>query len=144
MSSKSVFALRSAVFFALLPACGATVRLPDRVEPPASAYVEVPYPPPAALAETVVKGPDRDDVVWIDGDWIFRGRTYAWQRGGWVVQPKGARYAISRVVFAKDGRVLFAPAGWYDAKNEPLERVRPLSPAVTPSNDYTAESQTSR
>jgi len=128
----------------ILLGCGSSLPLPESVEPPASAFVEVPYPPPAALAETLVRKPDQPDVVWVDGEWLFRGSTYAWQRGGWVLPPKKARYAKSKVVFARDGRVLFAAAGWYAENGEPLERIRPLSPAVTPVNDFTDESQTAR
>jgi hypothetical protein len=133
-----------AVGVSLLFACSSSLPTPPVAQHPASAFVEVPYPPPAALAETRVKQPKQTEVVWIDGDWTFRGSAFAWQRGGWVVAPKGARYARSRVVYERDGRVRFAPATWYDASGEALDRIRPTTPAKTPPNDYTSEEQTAR
>lgn len=110
---------------------------------PTSAYEEVPYPPPPALAETISKRPN-NTAVWVDGDWVFRGSSYSWQRGGWVEPPEKALYALSNVVFAVDGRILFAPATWYADSGEALDRVRPKVPAATPPNEYTSETQTGR
>lgn len=124
-------------------ACGGSLPHPEATEHPPIAYAEVPYPPPAALAEVVPKRP-AGDVVWLDGDWTFRSTGYAWVRGGWVTPPVNARYAASRVIYTGDGRILFAPAGWYTRTGERVERVRPVAPAETPSNEYTAESQTAR
>jgi hypothetical protein len=128
----------------LLSGCGGSLPPPDGVEHPRDSYVEVPYPPPAALAETVPRRPDASGLVWLDGDWNFRGRTYAWRRGGWFLPPSGARYAPSKTVYATDGRVLFAPAAWYDAHGQVLPRQRPLRPATTPPNEVTSETQTAR
>lgn len=146
-SQKLWLALAPATFawaVALSSACGGSLPEPARIEHPADSYEEVPYPPPAALAETVPPRPNADDLVWLEGDWVFRGRSYAWVRGGWVVAPKNARYAISKVLYTSDGRVLFAKASWYDTQGQKLERVRPLAPATTPINEYTAETQTAR
>ena len=129
---------------ALLSACGGSLPEPERIQHPSESYEEVPYPPPAALAETVPPRPNADGLVWLEGDWAFRGSTYAWVRGGWVVAPKNARYAISKVLYTTDGRILFARGSWYDAQGQKLERVRPLAPATTPNNEYTAETQTAR
>ncbi|HET9954306.1 MAG TPA: YXWGXW repeat-containing protein [Polyangiaceae bacterium] len=124
--------------------CGSSLPTPPSTQHPRGAFTAVPYPPPAALAETLVPRPERADVVWIDGGWIFRGRSYAWQRGGWVVPPEGGRFALSKVVFARDGRILYAPSAWYDQEGTQLDRIRPFAPAATPPNEYTAETQTSR
>lgn len=58
--------------------------------------------------------------------------------------PANAAYAPSKVVYAADGRILFAPASWYDAQGAPLDRIRPLVPAATPPNEFTSETQTAR
>jgi hypothetical protein len=133
-----------AAFVLLASACGSSLPRPALVLHPSSAYVEVPYPPPAALAETVPPRPKQGKAVWVEGSWQFRGKTYSWQRGGWFIPPDGARYARSDVAFPVDGRVLFAPGIWYDAKNDILDQVRPTIPAATPSNDYTSETETAR
>jgi hypothetical protein len=128
----------------VLNACAGRLPQPPRIRHPDSAYIDVPYAPPAALSETVLPRPTRADVVWVDGDWVFRGNSYAWRRGGWVVAAPRTSYARSEVAYALDGRVRFAPPTWYDAQGTPLDRVRPVVPAGTPANEYTAESQTSR
>lgn len=125
-------------------ACSGSLPEPPKTQHPNEAYDEVPYPPPAALAETVPPRPKQSGVVWLEGDWVFRGSTYAWVRGGWTLAPEKARYAVSNVVYTRDGRILFAPAAWYDAGGQKLERVRPITPAATPPNDYTSETQTAR
>ncbi|MGC4093819.1 MAG: hypothetical protein QM756_39135 [Polyangiaceae bacterium] len=138
-------AFYTALWFGLgVSACAGSLPTPSPIEHPESSFVEVPYPPPAALAETVPTRPNAGGLVWLEGDWAFRGTSYAWVRGGWVVAPQKARYASSKVIYARDGRVLFAPASWYDEQGQKLERVRPLSPAVTPLNEYTGETQTAR
>lgn len=124
-------------------ACGATLPPPPNIAHVRSSFMEVPYPPAAALAETVPARPD-GDPYWVDGSWEFRGKSYSWRRGGWVIPPEGARYARSEVVFELDGRILFAPAAWYDKSGTILDSVRPRTPAATPPNEYTAESQTPR
>ncbi len=111
---------------------------------PNATFEEVPYPPPAALAETVPPEPARDGLVWVDGDWTFRGRSFTWQRGGWFVPPENASYARSSTVFTPDGRILFAPATWYGPDHSKLDRPRALVPATTPPNEYTSETQTGR
>ncbi|HWA74055.1 MAG TPA: hypothetical protein VG937_17050 [Polyangiaceae bacterium] len=114
------------------------------VRHPKSAYSEVPYPPPAALAETVTPRPSQSGAVWVEGGWEFRGKTYSWQRGGWTLPPANARFARSDVSYPLDGRVLFAPGTWYDDKGNILDQVRPSVPAGTPRNDYTSETETAR
>lgn len=124
--------------------CSDSLPAPRLTQHPSNSYVDVPYPPTAALAETVPAGPDRSDVVWIDGDWSFRGKGYVWRRGGWVVPPPGARYAPSQIRYLTDGRVLFAPGTWYDANGEPAPNPIKIAPASTPPNEVTAEYLTGR
>lgn len=127
-----------------LAGCGAALPAPPATEHPLSAYVEVPYPPPAALAETVPDRPSRDDVVWLDGEWQYRGRSFVWRRGGWVVAPPGGRFAPWRSWYRRDGRLMLAPGTWYDARHERIRWQQPRSPAETPPNEVTSEFQTGR
>jgi hypothetical protein len=128
----------------LLGACGAALPAPERTEHPLSSYDEVPYPPPAALAETVPPRPHAPGVVWIDGEWVFRGTTYEWRRGGWVVPPPRSRFAPWRAWYRPDGRLMLASGTWYDARHARLHHVEPIVSAATPANELTPEAQTGR
>jgi hypothetical protein len=118
--------------------CGGSLPGPPLVGHPARAYFEVPYPPPAALAEVVPRF-DHDRAVWVDGHWAWRGKKYAWLRGGWVLPRTGARYAPWRMVYRADGTLLFAPGAWYDDRGNLLREPETLLPARTPSNEVTPE-----
>lgn len=124
--------------------CGFSLSGPPLVRHPSTAFDEVPYPPPAALAEVVADKPDNCDCVWVEGSWRFRNKSYAWRKGGWFARPENARYARPRVSFSTDGRVMYAPGTWYDATGNPIENVRPLVPAMRPRNEFTSESETAR
>jgi len=124
--------------------CGSSLPAPEATQQPLSAYVEVPYPPPAALAETVPERPQRDGVVWLDGEWSYHGDGYAWRRGGWVVPPPEGRFAPWRVWYRRDGRLMMAPGTWYGRSQARLRRPEPVLPAATPANEVTSESQTGR
>jgi hypothetical protein len=128
----------------LLCACGGSLPTPTTTQHPLSAYVEVPYPPPAALAETVPDRPTRADAVYIDGEWAFHGEAFVWRRGGWVVPPTTSTYAAWRAWYRRDGRLMMAPGTWYDSKHERLRPPVPLVPAYTPANEITSEFQTGR
>jgi len=136
------FSFFSAGFAAL--ACGGGLARPPATEHPASAYVEVPYPPPAALAETVPEQPSRKDAVWVDGEWVYRGHGYVWRRGGWVVPPLSSHFATWRLWYSPDGRLMMARGTWYDAEHQRLRRPEPIVPATTPPNEITSEAQTGR
>lgn len=127
-----------------LVACGSALPQAPMTAHPLSAYVEVPYPPPAALAETVPSKPDRDDVVWLDGEWRYRGRSFVWRRGGWVVPPPTGHFAPWQSWYRRDGRLMLAPGTWYDSQHQRLRWQEPIEPATTPSNDITSERQTGR
>jgi hypothetical protein len=118
--------------------------MPPVTTHPLGAYVEVPYPPQAALVEVVPSAPKTDDVVWVDGYWIWRGRYYVWQRGGWVVPPENGAYAQWQSVLAKDGRIVFAPGVWYGPDRRPLPPPKALAVARTPPNQTTAETESPR
>lgn len=123
--------------------CGGSLPAPASAEHPLSAYVEVPYPPPAALSEMVPKKPAAR-VVWIDGEWRYHGDSYVWRRGGWVTPPPGGRFAAWRSWYRRDGRLMLAPGSWYDAKHDRLRTPEPVEPAQTPENELTSEFQTGR
>jgi len=104
----------------------------------------VPYPPPAALAETVPERPDRAGLVWLDGEWMYRGSTFVWRRGGWVVAPPAGRFATWQTRYTDDGRLLMASGSWYDERGRPLALIEPLRPATTPANEITPETVVGR
>jgi hypothetical protein len=124
--------------------CSSSLPIPPATTHPMRAYVEVPYPPQAALVEVVPSAPKKDDVVWVDGYWIWRGRYYVWQRGGWVVPPENGAYATWQSLLAKDGRIVFAPGTWYGPDHRPLPPPKVLAVARTPANQTTTETETAR
>ena len=124
----------------LCVACSASLPTPPLIMQPRSEFLPVPYPPPAAFAETVPEKPAAS-AVWVDGYWAWRGKLYVWQRGGWVVPPLGARYAPWRLHYSKDGTLLFAEATWYDAKGHLMESPTMARSAFTPPNELTPETQ---
>lgn len=117
---------------------GPQVPEPEFARSPAAAYVEVPYPPPAALAEIIPPSP-RDDAVWVDGQWFWRGSYWVWDKGAWVIPPKGARFAPWSTAYRADGTLLFAEASWRDARGEKLPAPQVLEPASAPPTEQTAE-----
>ncbi len=127
-----------------LTACGSSLPRPATTEHPLAAYAEVPYPPPAALAETVPERPKGDGVVWIDGEWRFHGEGFVWRRGGWVTPPPASRFAAWHTWYRKDGRLMMAPGTWYDDKYQRVRPPKPVVPAATPPNQVTSEFQTGR
>jgi hypothetical protein len=127
----------------LLCACGSSLPTPAVTEHPQSAFVEVPYPPPAALVEVVPNRPN-GDAVWVDGAWVWRGRYYVWQRGGWLLPPADAAYAGWQAQLAADGRLLFAPGTWYDSARQPMDAPTRLALARTPPNQTTLETEVAR
>jgi hypothetical protein len=107
---------------------GSSLPRPPRAPNVASAYVEVPYPPPPARVEFVPAKPS-DGAVWIDGHWRWLDR-WRWQLGGWVSPPPNQRYAAWAVTRATDGRLYFAPATWVDAEGRPVPSPPLLVPAT--------------
>lgn len=122
--------------------CGGSLSLPAQTAPPADAYVEVPYPPPAALSEMIPKQP-ASDTVWRDGGWVWRGRYYVWERGGWV-RAGDLRFAPWRLRYEPNGQAMFAASVWVNRNGQMVRPPPFLVPAVTPPNEGTAEFQTGR
>jgi hypothetical protein len=67
-----------------------------------------------------------------------------WRRGGWHEETPELRYATWVCVVVKDGRLMFAPGTWYDASRQAVGPPRTLSPARTPPNEVTLESEAPR
>jgi hypothetical protein len=130
--------------FCVASACASTLPGPPRAVHPARAFIEVPYPPPAALVEVVPERPDAKGVVWVDGHWVWRGRYYVWQRGGWIQPPEDGAYASWQAMLSPDGRLLFAPGAWYDATQRELPPPAPVRVARTPPNQITPETEAAR
>jgi hypothetical protein len=114
--------------------------MPEPARQPRAEYRPVPYPPPAAFAEVVPPRP-RSDALWVDGHWAFRGGTFVWQRGGWLLSPPGGHFAHWRLRYAQDGTLMFADEVWYDARLKPIPSPKKLVSAYTPPNELTRESQ---
>lgn len=104
---------------AALACSGNRAPSPSFVAQPSSALVEVPYPPPPARVEFVPDKP-QDDAVWLDGEWVWQGRRYAWKPGRWVVPPAGASFAPWVTVRGKMGTLYLAEGTWRDAKGAEL------------------------
>jgi hypothetical protein len=121
-------------------ACGTSLPEPKHARQPRSEFLPVPYPPPAGFSEVVPPAPN-SAALWIDGHWAWRGRTYVWQRGGWVIAPAGARFAPWRVRYLRDGTLMFADEIWYDAQLRPIPSPKSVVSAYTPPNELTPEAQ---
>jgi len=108
----AVTTVRRACWLVLLSfACGASLPRPMTTAHPASAFYEVPYPPPPGRVEIVPPWPG-GALVWLDGEWRWDGSRWVWQPGAWVNPPRGARYARWETTRLADGRLLFAPGAW--------------------------------
>jgi hypothetical protein len=119
--------------------CGAAATpAPSFSKQPEEAYAEVPYPPPSAMAEIVPPQPD-PGAVWVDGQWLWRGRYWVWDKGGWVVPPDRAKFSRWDAYYRADGTLLFAEGAWRDPRGRRLPPPRVLAPAATPPTEQTAE-----
>jgi hypothetical protein len=123
-----------------LAACRAALPQPPSAPQPESAFVDVPYPPPAARVETVPARPS-PDALWIDGQWSWGVDEWVWSPGGWVVAPRGDGFAPWQVRLERDGRLTFAAASWRDASGRELPPARFL---VRASGEATGGSSSGR
>ena len=126
-----------------LCSCGFSVPGPPLVAHPKSAFVEVPYPPPAALVEAVPpsSGPP---LVWLDGYWAWQGQSYTWVRGGWVFVSAGESFAPWQLMYTRNGLLMFAPGAWYATGGVRIRSPEIRIPAFIPPNETTPEFQTAR
>jgi hypothetical protein len=73
----------------------------------------VPYPAPPARVEVVGKAPSTmKDAVWIDGEWLWKGRRWIWQGGHWDLPLPGGYYAPPVTVRLGDGALAHYEGGW--------------------------------
>ncbi len=105
---------------------------------PEPEFVAVDYPPPAAVVEIVSEHP-RDDAVWVDGHWIWRGRYWVGKRGGWVLPGEGVSYCRPEIRYTRRGGLLYAEGVWHDAHGAVIDAPPFLLPAAVPPTDETAE-----
>jgi hypothetical protein len=104
----------------LCAACSTTLPVPPGGPVPGSAFTaEVPYPPPAARVE-VVPARQREGTLWIDGQWDWDGKAWAWVSGAWVEPPEGAYFTPWQVRREPDGRLRFARAAFRDRSGQAL------------------------
>ncbi len=107
-------ALALALSFAALEACAPAIPQPpagfhDADEEPKT----VPFRPPPGRAEIVTPRPkDLKLPVWIDGDWIWRGRRWVWIPGAWQEMKPGQTYAPGVTVQMNDGRLAYFAGAW--------------------------------
>lgn len=106
--------------------CAHSVPEPAYSAQPNGAFEEVDSAPPPARVEMVPKRPADRGAVWIDGEWNWTGRRWAWQYGRWVVPPPGATYSQWATVRRSDGVLLFAPGKFRNEKGREL----PSPPAL--------------
>lgn len=84
-------------------ACNPALPQPPLVTPEGPPIV-VPFPPPPARADVVLDAPaDMKHPVWIDGQWLWRGKRWIWQPGEWVDLEPDQVYALPYVVRRADG-----------------------------------------
>lgn len=124
---------RVAILGCALAACSGRVPHPPYASPPASALVEVDYPPPPARVESV-PGRPTGNAVWLNGEWSWTGRRWGWKPGGWVVPPEGAAYAKLVIVRRNDGKLFAAPGTWRNAKGEEVSPPDPTSASPSKSS----------
>ncbi|MEO8799356.1 MAG: hypothetical protein ABI551_15810 [Polyangiaceae bacterium] len=101
-------------------ACSSGLPRPPYSRQLTSALEPVPYEPPPARVEYV---PDRPspDTVWIDGEWIWSGRTWSWKRGRWVVPLTNATFSPWTTVRAPSGMLYLAGGTWRSPDGKDLD-----------------------
>lgn len=117
----------------LFAACAKSLPIPvlGTHPPDCAAFVSVPYPPPPARVEIIPDKP-REGAVWVDGEWIWRGRRWDWEIGGWVMPPEGY-FAPWVLVRRDDGSLYHARSRWFDNEGNPLVRPPRLELGREPS-----------
>jgi hypothetical protein len=81
--------------------------------------------------------------VWIDGEWLWRGRRWSWRQGRWVAPPNAARFSPWATVRGDDGTIYYASGVWRDAKDQNAPEPQPLATAKPSSGEVVnAEGET--
>lgn len=99
---------------ALAMSCGGGIPTPPTGPHRGSEPTIVPYPPPPARVEIVPPPPpELEGAVWVDGEWLWKGRRWVWQPGLWEVPYPGAYFAPSATARLGDGRLAWFPGRWH-------------------------------
>lgn len=107
-------ALGMAALAMALAGCGGS-SLP---QPARGAHVDgepiaVPFPPPPARPDLIGSPPaEVKDPVWVDGQWVWRGRVWVWQPGQWWARPPGQVWAAPAIVRLADGQLVWFEGRW--------------------------------
>jgi hypothetical protein len=110
-------------------ACRASLPQPASAPQPDNAFVEVPYPPPAAHVERLPARPS-SEALWVDGQWSWAGGEWAWVPGAWVAPSPGSRFARWQLRLEADGQLKFAGSSWRDASGHETAPPRVLATAL--------------
>ncbi|MDB5214679.1 MAG: hypothetical protein JWO86_2606 [Myxococcaceae bacterium] len=117
---------------------------PRYVGHPTEALQQAAYPPPPARVEFMPDIP-KPNAVWIDGEWTWQGRRYAWKQGRWLVAPPNARFSPWTSTRDKSGIFYIAEGKWRDPQGRELPDPPPLvlgrtrgGPVVNPEGEPVA------
>jgi hypothetical protein len=110
----------------VMVACAAPrLPAPPYVGQPTEALQQAAYPPPPARVE-LIPDPPKPEAVWVDGEWTWQGRRYAWKRGRWLVAPTNARFSPWTATRDKSGLFYIAEGKWRDPQGRELPDPPPL------------------
>lgn len=110
---RIIYTAALSVVLVVSAACGFDLPHPRYQRQPTSALTPVPFPPPPARVEYVPAEPDQEGVVWIDGEWEWKGRSWSWKRGRWVVPPSAtAEFSPWATIRSADGLLYIAQGTW--------------------------------
>jgi hypothetical protein len=96
-------------------ACGPSLPLPRLGEHDKDEVgVSVPYAPPPPKVEIIPKAPvNQPTAVWVDGQWMWRGRRWEWLDGKWQVPFEGGRYAPPSIVYLPGKQIEWIAGHWH-------------------------------
>ena len=97
----------------LVAACGSPLPLPPLGPHLSESFIIVPYPPPPAHVEIIPEPPTTAvDMVWVDGEWRWKGRRWVWNGGQWQLPQPGAYFAFGTTVRLSDGTLAWFAGQW--------------------------------
>jgi hypothetical protein len=123
----------AAVAIALaMTGCGGGLAVPTTGAHVGEEPVLVPFPPPPARVEIIPAPPAGSKrAVWVDGEWLWKGRRWVWQQGQWFDAPPGATYAPPATVRLSDGQTAWFAGAWHGVA--PPVGAPPQTPSPAPS-----------